>query len=189
MKNPPDGPELLHYSEEHLMHELSMMRETADELPKHKAGTILYTALLESFATHVRNLIEFLFHDIKRDYVRARHFFDRPADWPYKMTPDWQRLYDRATHEVNHLPILRVDGDPSEKEWQVNDIITKFEPVLKEFVAKASPKKLHDKVRELFAQSPDNILLWIGDNVQHPNVAVAGPIVSSFPPSPDGTKK
>jgi hypothetical protein len=189
MKNPPDDPELLRYSEEHLMHELSMMRETASELPKNKAGTTLYTALLESFATHVRNLIEFLFFEISKDYVRALHFFDQPADWPHRMTADWTILYKRACNEVNHLTTDRIDGTPAGKKWPVRDIIAKFELILKEFAAKASPKKLHDKVREFLALSPDKILLWIGDNVAHPNVAVVALIVASFPPSPARTNK
>ena len=43
-------------------------------------------------------------------------------------------------------------------------------------MSKAAPKKLHPKVRELFQQPADKVLVWIGENVQHSNIAVPTPI-------------
>jgi hypothetical protein len=53
--------QLIEFSGEHLLHELSMFWELADILPLRKEGTTEYVALIESFATHLRNLIEFFF--------------------------------------------------------------------------------------------------------------------------------
>jgi hypothetical protein len=50
---------LIDFSGEHLLHELSMFWELAEILPLRKEGTTEYVALIESFATHLRNLIEF----------------------------------------------------------------------------------------------------------------------------------
>ena len=71
--------QLIEFSGEHLMHELSMFWELAEILPERKEGTTEYVALIESFATHLRNVIEFLFFEEKGDYVRAKHFFDDPS--------------------------------------------------------------------------------------------------------------
>jgi hypothetical protein len=172
MKIPPDDAELLHYSREHLLHELTMLWETAHALPLHKEGSTEYVALIESFAIHLRNLLEFLFQPIRRDYVRALHFFDNPVDWKHTgATQEWGALYNRASHEVEHLTTGRVDGNPPNKRWPVNEILAKIEPLLKGFAATASGSKLHPKVRHFLGLPSDKMLSWIPDNVMHSNVA------------------
>jgi hypothetical protein len=44
-------------------------------------------------------------------------------------------------------------------------------PVAKEFVAKASTKKLHPKVREFLNVRSSEKVLWVGEHVTHSNVA------------------
>jgi hypothetical protein len=171
MQNPNDPKELLQYSGEHLMHEISMLWESAEKLRTHDQGTTEYIALLESFATHLRNLIEFLFEPIKRDYVRARHFFEDPSQWKHTRSAEWENLYNRASNEVSHLTTGRIDGNPQMKVWEVGKALAEIEPILKEFGRTASHGRLHPKVRELLRQEPEKILLWIGENVQHSNIA------------------
>ncbi len=172
--------DLLQYSEEHLMHELSMLWETADALPRHKAGSVEYTALLESFATHLRNLIEFFFFAESGDYVRAKHFFDDPAEWSPKKTPEINKLHERASNEVSHLTTRRISGNRPEKDWHITQILGMIETVARDFAARASDRKLHSKVRELLKQPGKEMLVWIGNNVSHSNVASYG-LVSTFP--------
>jgi hypothetical protein len=172
--------QLLKYSDEHLMHELSMLWETADALPRHKVGSVEYTALLESHATHLRNLIEFFFFAEDSDYVRARHFFDDPAAWSPKKTPELNKLHGRASNEVSHLTTRRISGNPPEKDWHITQILAEVETVARDFAANASDKKLHSKVREFLKQPSKQMLVWIGNNVTHSNVASYG-IVSTFP--------
>jgi hypothetical protein len=139
-----------------------------------------YTALLESFATHLRNLIEFFFFRENGDYVRAKHFVDDPATWSPQKTPEINKLHGRASNEVSHLTTERITGTPPEKEWNVARILGEIENVARDFAAKASDKKLHPKVREFLKQSSNEILVWIGDNVTHSNVA-SHSVVSTFP--------
>jgi len=180
MASPLTDPQLLQYSEEHLMHELSMLWETADALPQHKEGSVVYTALLESFATHLRNLIEFFFFGENGDYVRAKHFFDIPPAWSPSRSPDMNKLHGRASNEVSHLTTRRISGNPPEKVWAVAQILREIEAVARDFAARASDKKVHAKVREFLKQPSNKMLLWIGDNVAHSNVA-SNAIVSTFP--------
>lgn len=53
MKNRQDTTELLEYSGEHLMHEITTLWQTAATLPRYAEGTIEYVALLESFARRI----------------------------------------------------------------------------------------------------------------------------------------
>lgn len=162
------------------MHELSTLWETADALPRHKVGSVEYTALLESFATHLRNLIEFFFFAEDGDYVRAKHFFDDPAAWSPTKTPDLNKLHGRASNELSHLTTRRISGNPPEKDWPIAQSLREIETVARDFAAKASEKKLHSKVREFLKQPSKEMLVWIGNNVAHSNVA-SYDIVSTFP--------
>jgi len=153
------------------MHELSMFWELAEILPERKEGTTEYVALIESFATHLRNVIEFLFFEEKGDYVRAKHFFDDPAAWSPKLTADLTNLHSRTSNEVNHLTVRRIDGNPPEKTWPTSEILKQIEPIAREFAAKASEKKLQPKVREFLQLAPEATRKWLADNVAHSNVA------------------
>jgi hypothetical protein len=160
--------ELRAYSGNHLLHELSMFWELADILFEREQGTTEYDALIESFAIHLRNLIEFFILPEKRDYIRAVHFFENPAEWPTgKLTGDFQKLHDRASNEGNHLTTRRIDGNPPEKEWRTDELVNLIEPIAGKFGAKADVKKLHPKVREFLSKPSGEKLVWLGDNVSH----------------------
>jgi len=171
MKATLTDQQLIEFSGEHLLHELSMFWELAEILPRHKERNAEYVALIESFATHLRNLIEFLFFQKNADYVRAKHFFEDPGAWSPNLTADFRRLLDRANNEVSHLTVGRVNGNPPEKFWPTDEILKQIEPVAKEFAAKASEKKLHSKVREFLHLPREATRAWIASNVAHTNVA------------------
>jgi hypothetical protein len=170
---------LVEYSGEHLMHELSMLWETAHTLSRYRQGSTEYTALLESFATHLRNLIEFFFYQESGDYVRAKHFFENSADWSPSRAREINDLHSRACNEVNHLTSNRKPGSPPDP-WRLAQILDEIEPVAKEFGLKASDKKLHPKVRAFLEQPSNEMIVWIGNNVTHINVALQTPIGISF---------
>jgi len=165
--------QLIAYSEQHLLHELSMFWELAEIVPRREKDSCEYVALIESFATHLRNLIEFFFFVKKGGYVRARHFFEGTVEWPTKPTADFQKLLDRANNEVSHLTVWRVSSNKAGREWYTHKIREQLEPIMKDFADKASHKKLHHKVREFLQLQPENTQKWIADNVTHANVAVS----------------
>src|ERR1035438_5914445 len=162
--------ELLDYSAEHLMHELSMLWEIGEALPGRPAGTET-SALLESFAVHLRNLIEFFFFNKKEGYVRAQDFFENPAEWRPALTPDLKNLLARANNEVSHLTINRINGNPPSKIWDTAAMVEQIEMIAKLFAAKASGKRLEPKVREFLGLPNSEMRVWIGNNVTHSNVA------------------
>jgi hypothetical protein len=164
-------PELLAYSSEHLLHELSMLWELAAVLPGRPAGAEA-DALLESFALHLRNLIEFFFFLKKKDeYVRAQHFFEHSSELKIEVPLDVRKLLERVNTEVSHLTDKRIDGNAKEKEWKTSEMVELVERETKKFAARASPKKLHPKVQEFLNQPAKEKLAWIVANVTHTNVA------------------
>lgn len=172
--------QLMDFSKVHLMHELSMLWESEHALRQHKPGSVEYVALLESFAIHVRNLIEFFYYDESGEYVRAKHFFDDPFTWSPSRPSDVNRLHSRASKEVTHLTTGRVSGNPPEKEWRTGDALALIEAVAKEFAAKASKSKLHRNVIELLNQPRNEVMVWIGKNVSHSSNVHAQVVISTF---------
>ncbi len=178
--------ELLDYSAEHLMHELSMLWELGEMLPGRPAGTET-SALLESFAVHLRNLIEFFYFARKGGYVRAQDFFENPTDWPLpQLTPELKNLLARANNEVSHLTINRINGNPPSKQWDTAAMVKQIEAVARTFAAKASGKRLEPKVREFLGLPAKEMRIWIGNNVSHSNTAVQDMTSTYIPPLLNG---
>lgn len=102
MTTPPvTDQQLLNYSGEHLMHELSMLWELADMLPNRKPDTET-SAFVESFGIHLRNLIDFFYRKGQGDDVTASDFMDATTTW--NPTKPWCRRGGRQS-----LRVLRAE--------------------------------------------------------------------------------
>ncbi len=163
--------QLLDYSGEHLMHELSMLWETTEILRERKEGTAEYVAILESFAIHLRNLIDFFYRPGLDDDVVARNFLDLAVNWTPIEPPSLTKAHKRANKELSHLTRSRISGNPPEKAWDTSGLLKDIEAIAKEFAAKASANKLHPKVAEFLSVPRIEMQIWIGKNVAHSNVA------------------
>ncbi len=168
--------QLLDYSREHLLHELSMLWELAEILPQRKASTET-SALVESYGIHLRNLIDFFYREGQGDDVTAWDFMDATTSWvPGNRPLSLAKAQDRANKELSHLTQARVSGAPPEKRWDTGGLLKDVEEIAKTFAAKASQKKLHAKVREFLLLPPERTQKWIADNVTHSNVDVSSPM-------------
>ena len=167
--------QLLEYSGEHLLHELSMLWELAECLPQKKASTET-SALVESYGIHLRNLIDFFYREERDDDVTARDFLDAATDWtPGELPPSLTKAQLRVNKELSHLTQKRISGTPPEKEWDTLGLLRDVAAIAKKFADRASEKKLHPKVREFLRLQPEKTANWIAQNVRHSNVAV-GPL-------------
>jgi hypothetical protein len=141
--------QLLDFSEEHLMYELNMLRWLADAIPNTPKGFQL-SAYLESFAIHLRGLIDFLYtdpKDAKPDDVIAGDFFDAPGAWkPGVLSASLDAARTRANKEVGHITFKRKAGMDPSKPWPVGDLFNEIIPAAVKFGTEASTKKLHPKV-------------------------------------------
>jgi hypothetical protein len=91
--------ELLDYSGHHLLHELSMLWELAEKLPKMKAS-IETSAFVVSFWIHLRNLIDFFFRPGHDDDVTALDFMEPPTAWGPTQPAVLARARERANKDI-----------------------------------------------------------------------------------------
>jgi len=150
VKPMPSDDWLTKYSGEHLFHEFRMFWWLRQNIP---ADRYLHDAALESFVLHLRNLIDFFYprKSVQSSDVIATDFLDDPATWdpPASISATLNAARDRADKELSHLTAQRRDtGDPT-KPWETDALFGEIKAVADKFVAKASPKKLHQHVFEL----------------------------------------
>ena len=140
--------QLLDYSQEHLRYELHMFRWVAEHLPEEKG--FLLSALLESFAIHLRNLIEFFYtepNNARNDDLVAADFFDSPSAWnPGAVPTSLNDARERANKEISHITYKRKDAIDPTKPWPVATLLKEVQSIAEKFAAGASIKKLHPSV-------------------------------------------
>jgi hypothetical protein len=158
--------QLIDYSGQHLMHELSMLWELAEILPG-KEGSTETSAFVESFGIHLRNLIDFFYHRGNRDDVTAWDFIDATNTWKPKTPDTLNKAHRRVNKELSHLTQARISGSPPEKAWDTAALLKEIDAVAKKFAAKASQKKLHPKVLEFLQVPPAATVKWLSENVSH----------------------
>lgn len=171
MTQPPmSDQELLEFSGEHLMHELTMLWEAGKELRGRKRSFETST-LVDTFGLHLRNMIDFLYRQGKGDDVTADDFLDPGVVWNRSEPTDLTNAHRRANKELNHLTQQRKSGMPTEKEWQAEALLRHIDAAAKDFAKHASTTKLHPKVFEFLKEPDGTKMIWIGDNVTRSNVA------------------
>ena len=93
---------------EHVVYEINRFFETHDMLVRGEveSGTVLHDAVLEFFALHLRNLVEFFFDKVKwPDNARAEHFFSDPAVW-HELRGGDNYLTAAQTQDTSRSPTL-----------------------------------------------------------------------------------
>ena len=151
-------PDELRRVSEHLHYEVQMLLGSAQALASETtADGTLRNALVESFAIHFRNMLDFLWPDKpkrKSDWVIAADFFPSPSDWE-KLRPEIsQPLLDsrvRAAKEIAHLTYARLAVEPEEKDWDVRQIANEVTRVVETFIRHVPMQFLGPKCTELKA--------------------------------------
>jgi hypothetical protein len=138
--------QLLAFSREHLLYEFHMFRWLAENMPSDKGFPM--SVSLESFAIHLRNLIDFFYKEPQPpDDVAALDFYDPPTGWaPGAMSATLEVARERANKEISHITFKRKSGVFTDKPWAVGALFNEIHAVAQKFAAGASPKKLHADV-------------------------------------------
>jgi hypothetical protein len=121
--------ELISYSKQHLFYEISMMRGAAHLLGKQfrtespELGMVLRNTLVESFAIHLRNLIDFLYPEKIWDTdVLADDFFPqgkRPVGFPL-LPIQLENARKRAHKQVSRCAGAKLEASYStSKFWKI----------------------------------------------------------------------
>jgi hypothetical protein len=121
-------PELSAYSGEHLLYELQLFLWTGKELGRAENKGVMRSVLIESFVTHLRNLIDFFCtasgNEKNKDDVIASDFC---PGWSEAMSSTLREAKVRANKELSHLTLERKNGLDSQKPWDVGGLFRRGE--------------------------------------------------------------
>jgi hypothetical protein len=140
----------LREASKHLHYEITMFYAAAEGL---RCGLFgpgpLSNVLVESFAVHVRNLIDFLYAAQPRtDDVVAEDFVADVVQWPLirpVMSDVLLRAKRRADKEIAHLTYTRLAVTDDAKPWPFVEIFGQIVPVFELFMENVEGERL-DKV-------------------------------------------
>lgn len=145
---------LSRFSERHLRYEIDMLFATGQALHRTRPGFVQY-ALLESFALHLRALIEFPYGEKRQDDdVGAEEYVADEKAWLRDRKALPRRLAaarTRANKQMAHLTLKRYQTGPR-KAWPVGQLMRDIAVPLGVFAKHAVRSRLHPTVRNLFAK-------------------------------------
>ena len=158
--------ELIKFNE-HIYYEIEMLNHLANHAvgysgfnttsppsadPSFSADITVNNALIESFATHARVLVEFLTHTKRSRHdnnVLAIDYMEDKETWIQYLTEhedEMKRLkevaWDRASEEMMHLCERRIQITQEQKRWAFQDLRLKINKHIKAFVENASDELL-----------------------------------------------
>lgn len=128
---------------EHIKYEIDMYRWAASEVVK---PLPLYqrNAMVEVFATHVRNLIDFFYLDrVGHDDAVAEHFVNNWRKIRPIMPDILKEAKVKANKQLAHITYSRAVeyGVTKEKGWFVGKISSKLEELIKNFAEEVEKAK------------------------------------------------
>jgi len=144
---------LLTYSAEHICYEIDMFFYTVEVRHQPSFSSIANTGnannvFIESFVTHLRNIIEFLYKNPRPSDIAASDFYDS-GSWesmrpPITSTLEHAKL--RANKEMAHITTDRIAGGPPQKVWDFDGLANEIRDILLFFASNAKPTRLSPSV-------------------------------------------
>lgn len=147
--------QLLDYFKEHIRYEILMLLNATHAIKmQFQIQEGLKFMILESYAIHLRNLINFFYPPIRiRDTdVCAKDFFIEEATWGTKrpeLSATLRKAKDRADKEVSHLTTLRKNANDNDKSWDVKPLTYEIMPVFNLFCKSTDKVELVSLVDDL----------------------------------------
>lgn len=134
---------------DHLAYEVWMFESVIVAMSSNITGNgILNNAIIESFAMHIRNIIQFFYKDNPQpsDVVAADCFSD-PSTWDNicpQITVNLQKAKSRAHKEIAHLTYDRIKVTPEKKPWPYQEIYKDLVYLLQIFLNSVPSNLLSD---------------------------------------------
>lgn len=154
MNRPFSDADLLAYSAEHVLYEVDMFFGMVDLLTKPSltigAGSTaeanrVKNALIEAFAVHLRNIIDFLYMDQPQPTDVVAADFLSAGSWK-SVRPTISKVLEdariRANKELAHLTTKRLAGISPGKQWSFSILAGEVKALLNLFIAQAKPGAL-----------------------------------------------
>ncbi len=154
MKPPWTDAEALDYAE-HLKYELSMLAQTRGMGGSSFPAGHVHNALVESYAIHLRNWIDFFFaKNPQDDDVTYRDFLPPGSTWQPApaLSAALKLAKERANKEIAHMTSKRYKGADPMKWWDHN-WASEIASILRDFAKEASPARLDPEVLEALARA------------------------------------
>ena len=136
------------YKEHHLYYEIWMLFELEKELDKNKEKGVIKNALLESFALHARNIINFLSNKEHKRYnnkcydMKYKDFFKHAKNkGPFINYNDVEDINNKINIEIVHLSKCRVMNKKT--EWSTHEITSKLGAGIKKFMKEIEDAKVN----------------------------------------------
>ena len=120
----------------HVRYEYEMLVKTAQCLYSKPPDPVIMNALIESYAIHARNIIDFLFPDKPRpDDITASRFL---PGWNKNLPSFLKDIRREINKRVSHLTEVRI----KEGDWNVPDITKDLGKILNQFFTQYNNPKL-----------------------------------------------
>jgi hypothetical protein len=158
--------DLLHYADEHLQYEIDMLTWSAGILAFlaiYKAEGYLPWAinngLLNSFALHARNLINFLYsRSMGRDFatdIVLEDYVDTDVINNHlpPISPDLQQTLTKANKQAAHLSMERIQYEQAGKEWMFIELASQILKAFASIAPHIPDSKISDTLREKLTRS------------------------------------
>ena len=144
---------LLAFSAEHVAYEVDMFfgmvevltRPSVISAPSVAEANRLKNAVIEVFAIHLRNLIDFLYLERPQPTDVLAADFCATGVWEAVKPPITNSLEAarvRANKEIAHLTSQRIAGAPPEKAWDPRALAAEIRPLLQLVVSKSEASRL-----------------------------------------------
>jgi hypothetical protein len=122
--------------------------------PSAAETNLLRNALIESFAVHARNVIDFLYPNKPQHTDVIAADFYAPGAWAAHrpgISTTLTAARRRAHKEIAHLTTERIAGNPPEKDWDFAGLTAELRPLMQLFATNALPARCSPAVARLFA--------------------------------------
>jgi hypothetical protein len=148
MPNPNDTIE----ASKPVEYEIRKFRETHNALATEEYPPEFHDQLVEAYALHLRNLIEFLYDKPEKNHIRATHYFSDPERWRSiagKRSATLGKAQGQASEQVNHLTYGRVGLTQEEKGWLIGELSLEIVGVLAKFLKHADEDRMGPELLEV----------------------------------------
>lgn len=150
-------PELKAYSLEHIGYEIKMLVSISNQNARGISDQFLVNLLVESFAIHSRNLIDFLYPtSVRPSDIVAYQFGTAETVWEEArppISPILEAARVRAHKEVSHLTTERINGTPEYKKWDTGPIVKEIAELFKLLASVADKAKFDISIIDSFTGS------------------------------------
>jgi hypothetical protein len=169
---------------EHVLYEMAMLVGIPRKFDTSQ-DDVTRNALLESFAIHARQLVNFFYDHAEAGEIVASDYFDDPIrEWKMvrgKEESDLKGMVNRVSVEIAHLTLKRLE---KKKDWNLLSIVKEIERRCLLFLQRVRPGRISGPDKEgflrLLQEHNDWLVTLSSSQAQNWALSTATPGTSGF---------